>query len=122
MRIPHGWECTTYRCGTYNSIHFAECRACGAPRDSGRILYTHAPGTAPSTVQPTSPPVAPSPASPLPVPPIPWRAPGWAWALGSIVLFVVFLSQPELCLIGLFFALLWAIAAGIWRLASRFPR
>lgn len=117
MRIPHGWECTTYRCGTYNSIHFAECRVCGAPRDSGRILYTHAPGTAPRVAEPTIPPVAP--ASPLPA--VPERWPGWLCALVVIGLIVIFLTSPGLCLIGLFFALLWSIAAGIWRIVGRFP-
>jgi len=120
MRVPHGWECTTHRCGTYNAMHYAECRVCGAPRDSGRLLYTVAPdppAVPPPPLQRTIPPTTPVPASPLR-----WQLPGWAWALGAIVVVVVFLAQPGLCLIGLFFALLWAIAAGIWRLASRFPR
>ncbi len=114
MRVPHGWECTTHRCGTYNAMHYAECRVCGAPRDSGRVLYTVAPDP------PQPPPRAPFTDMP-PARPI-WEGIQGAqwWRVACIFLIVTFVPWYFI-LIGAFFGLLIWIGVGIWRLVERKP-
>lgn len=115
MKTAHGWECVRPSCRAYNAIHFTQCR-CGAPKASGNLLYA----TLPVVVEQLPPPIYHVPPRYVPAsPPAQMQVPGWVWGLTAIICFAVFVTVPALCLVGLFFALLGSIAAGIWRLANR---
>lgn len=112
MPDPIAWDCLNPRCRNRNPWRNEHCYECRWPRYSGQPLAHVV--ISESDLRPVPQPVEPhSPLATIP------RFPGWAWALGGIVLFTLTVVAWPVVLIGLFFALLWAIAAGIWRIATR---
>lgn len=117
MPEPVAWDCQNPRCRARNSWTEEHCHECRWPRYSGQPLST-VPFEEPKPELHPVPHPSPLSRPPATVPPLP----GWAWALGGVAGFTLLMIAPGVVLIGLFFALLWAMALGIWRIAMRPPR